>query len=85
MSKEQLYSVYVQFKAGEEAVAMGDDSTTKVEVIGDALVIERYCQHGKGKIIYNMDTVKSCSVVPLSDEDNKRCGKNLKERKHNER
>lgn len=30
MSKEQLYSVYVQFKAGEEAVAMGDDSTTKV-------------------------------------------------------
>lgn len=55
----------------------GDDSTTKVEVIGDALVIERYCQHGKGKIIYNMDTVKSCSVVPLSDEDNEKMWEEL--------
>lgn len=77
MSKEQLYSVYVQFKEGEEAVAMGDDSTIKVEVIGDALVIELYCQHGKGKIIYNMDTVKACSVVPLSEEENKKMWEEL--------
>ena len=77
MSKEQLYSVYVQFKEDEEAVAMGDDSTIKVEVIGDALVIERYCQHGKGKIIYNMDTVKACGVVPLSEEENKKMWEEL--------
>lgn len=78
MSKEQLYSVFVQFKEGEEAVAMGNDTATNVEVIGDALVIDRYCQqHGKGKIIYNMNTIKSCSVVPLSDEDNKKMWKEL--------
>ncbi len=77
MSKEQLYSVYIQFKEGEEAVAMGNDTVTNVEVIGDALVIDRYCQHGKGKIIYNMNTIKSCSVVPLSYEDNKKMWEEL--------
>lgn len=77
MSKEQLYSVYVQFKKGEDAVAMGDKTTTSVEVIGNALVIEGYYRHGKGKVIYNMDTVKSCSVVPLSDEDNKKMWEEL--------
>ena len=66
MSKEQLYSVLVQFKDGGDVVAMGNESTTSVEVIGNALVIEKYYTNGKGKVIYNMDTVKSCSVTPLS-------------------
>lgn len=70
MSKEQLYRVYVEFKEGEEAVAMGNESTTSVEVIGNTLVIERYCTNGKGKVIYNMDTIKSCSVEPLSPKAN---------------
>lgn len=70
MSKEQLYSVFVQFKSGEEAVAMGNECTTSAEVIGNALVIERYYTNGKGKVIYNMDTVKFCSVTPLSPEAN---------------
>ena len=72
MSKEQLYSVYVQFKKGEDAVAMGNKTTTSVEVIGDALVIERYYRHGKGKVIYNLNTIKSCSLIPLSEEENKK-------------
>lgn len=60
MSKEQLYSVYVQFKKGE-----------------DALVIEGYYRHGKGKVIYNLNTIKSCSLIPLSEEENKKMWEEL--------
>lgn len=70
MSKEQLYSVLVEFREGEDVVSMGNESTTSVEVIGDALVMERYYTHGKGKVIYNVNTIKCCSVVPLSPEAN---------------
>ena len=77
MSKEQLYSVYVQFKKGEDAVAMGDKTTTSVEVIGEALVNEGFYSHGKGKVIYNLNTIKSCSLIPLSEEENKKMWKEL--------
>lgn len=77
MNKEQLYSVYVQFKKGEDAVAMGNKTTTSVEVIGDVLVIEGYYRHGKGKVIYNLNTIKSCSLIPLSEEENKKMWEEL--------
>lgn len=70
MTKEQLYSSYIEFKEGEDVVGMGNECTTGVEVVGNTLVIERLYSHGKGKVIYNLDTIKYCSVIPLSPEAN---------------
>lgn len=70
MTKEQLYSAYIEFKEGQDVVAMGNECTTGVEVVGNALVMERLYTNGKGKVIYNLDTIKYCSVIPLSPEAN---------------
>ena len=43
----------------------------------DALVIEGYYRHGKGKVIYNLNTIKSCSLIPLSEEENKKMWEEL--------
>lgn len=77
MSKEQLYNVYIEFKEGEDAVSMGNKSTTSVEVIGGALVMERHYGNGKGKVIYNLDTINYCSAIPLSEEENKKMWEEL--------
>lgn len=68
MNKEQLYSAYIEFKEGEDVVAMGNECTTDVEVVGNTLVMERL--YTNGKVIYNLDTIKYCSVIPLSPEAN---------------
>lgn len=79
MSKEQLYSVYIQFKEGQEAVSVGNRRTTSAEVIGNALVTEGYYYtNGKGKIIYSLDTIDFCSIIPLSPEENEEQLKTIK-------
>ena len=78
MSKEQLYSVYIQFKEGHEAVSVGNRRTTSAEVMGNALVTEGYYTNGKGKIIYSLDTIDFCSIIPLSPEENEEQLKTIK-------
>ena len=39
---------------------------------GLALVIESRYTHGIGKVIYSLDSIRSCSVIPVSDEENEK-------------
>ena len=68
MNKEQLYDVFVMFKDSSRG-PYRNKCAIEAEVVGLALVITQHYQHGVGKVIYSLDEIHSCSVVPLSDED----------------
>lgn len=70
MSKEQLYSVNIHFKEGKDPITTVSETATNVEVIDNVLIIEQYYRHGKGKSIYNINTIRTCSIIPLSPREN---------------
>lgn len=67
-NKEQLYDVFVEFKDADKA-PYRDRSAISATVVGMALVIESRYKNGIGKVIYSLDKIQSCTVVPLSDDD----------------
>lgn len=38
-------------------------------IMGLALVIESRYTNGIGKVIYSLDSIRSCSVIPVSPEE----------------
>lgn len=65
MTKEQLYDVFVVCKDGE---TYRNKEAIGCNIVGLALVIESRYTHGVGKVIYSLDSIDSCSVIPLSPE-----------------
>lgn len=77
MNKEQLYDVFIEFKDGYEEVSLRNRRTLDVKVMGNALVLNLWHKNGIGTLIHNLDTILSCSVTPLSDEENEKQWKEL--------
>ena len=77
MNNEQLYDVFIEFKDGCEEVSLRNRRTLYVKVMGNALVLNLWHKNGIGTLIYNLDTILSCSVTPLSDEENEKQWKEL--------
>lgn len=77
MNKTQLYDVYITFKDGYEEAAMRNRRTLDVKIMGNALVLYLWHKNGVGTLIHNLDTILSCSVTPLSDEENEKQWKEL--------
>lgn len=67
MNKEQLYDVFVVCKDGE---TYRNKEAISCSIVGLALVIESRYQHGIGKVIYGLDSIESCSCIPVSNEAN---------------
>ena len=67
--KEPLYDVFVEFKDSDKS-PYRSQSAIGAEVVGLAIVIESRYQHGIGKVIFSLDEIHSCSVFPVSNEDN---------------
>lgn len=65
MNKEQLYDVFVVCKDGE---TYRNKEAIGCNIVGLALVIESRYTHGIGKVIYSLDSVESCSVIPMSTD-----------------
>lgn len=66
---EQLYDVFVEFKDSNKSPYISKNAIS-AEVVGLAIVIESRYQHGIGKVIFSLDEIHSCSVFPVSNEDN---------------
>ena len=64
-TKEQLYDVFVICKDGE---TYRNKEAIGCNIVGLALVIESRYTNGIGKVIYSLDSVESCSAIPVSDE-----------------
>ena len=71
MNKEQLYNVFVEFK-DENRGPYRNKEAIGCSIMGLALVIESRYTHGIGKVIYSLDSIRSCSVIPVSDEENEK-------------
>lgn len=65
MNREQLYDVFVVCKDGE---TYRNKEAIGCNIVGLALVIESRYTHGIGKVIYSLDSVESCSVIPMSTD-----------------
>lgn len=68
MNKEQLYDVFIMFKDSSRGPYRNKEAIS-CSVMGLALVIESRYQNGIGKVIYSLDSIKSCSVIPVSPEE----------------
>lgn len=64
--KEQLYDVFVICKDGG---TYRNKEAISCTIVGLALVIESRYTHGIGKVIYGLDSVESCSCIPVGQED----------------
>ena len=68
MNKEQLYDVFVEFKDGDRGPYRNKEAIG-CSIMGLALVIESRYTNGIGKVIYSLDSIRSCSVIPVSPEE----------------
>nr|DAR03332.1 MAG TPA: hypothetical protein [Caudoviricetes sp.] len=64
--KEQLYDVFVICKDGG---TYRNKEAISCTIVGLALVIESRYTHGIGKVIYGLNSVESCSCIPVGQED----------------
>lgn len=71
MMKEQLYDVFVEFKDDNRGPYRNKEAIS-CSIVGLALVIESHYTNGIGKVIYSLDCIRSCSVIPVSDEKNEK-------------
>lgn len=71
MNKEQLYDVFVEFK-DENRCSYRNKEAIGCSIMGLALVIESRYTNGIGKVIYSLDSIRSCSVIPVSNEENEK-------------
>ena len=68
MNKEQLYDVFVEFKDGNRGPYRNKE-VISCSVMGLALVIESRYTNGIGKVIYSLDSIRSCRVIPVYPEE----------------
>ena len=69
MNKEQLYDVFVEFK-DENRGSYRNKEAICCSIMGLALVIESRYTNGIGKVIYSLNSIESCSCIPVVNEDN---------------
>lgn len=68
MNKAQLYDVFVEFKDVDRGPYRNKEAISCL-IMGLALVIESRYTNGIGKVIYSLDSIRSCSVIPVSPEE----------------